>query len=154
MLDSKPDSTQLVIGTSLTATDDSAPVNATMYHQLVGDPQNLRMTHLDISFVVNKLSHFMHAPSEHHWGAIKCLLHYLNGTSSLGVQLLGDTPLALQGFSDADWASNPDDRTSTMDFLIFLGANPISWSSTKQRIVSRSSIEAEYRAIAVVTTEL
>ena len=112
------------------------------------------MTRPDISFVVNKLSHFMHAPSEHHWGAIKCLLHYLNGTSSLGVRLLTDIHLALKGFSDADKASNLDDRTSTKTFLIFLSANPISWSSTKQRIVARSSIEAEYRVILASTTEL
>ena len=39
-------------------------------------------------------------------------------------------------------------------FLIFLGANPISWSSTKQRIVACSSTEAEYRAIAATSVEL
>ena len=53
-----------------------------------------------------------------------------------------------------DWASNPDDRTSTSAFLIFLGANPISWSSTKQHIVARSSIEVEYRVIATTATKL
>ena len=55
----------------------------------------------------------------------------------------------MHDFSDADWASNPDDRTSTSAFLIFLGANPIFWSSTKQCTVARSSTEAEYRAISI-----
>ena len=39
-------------------------------------------------------------------------------------------------------------------FLIFLSANPISWSSTKQRIVAHSSTEAQYRAITAAAIEL
>ena len=65
-----------------------------------------------------------------------------------------DSPHILHGFFDADWAGNPDDRTSTGTFIIFLGANPISWSSTKQRIVAQSSIEVEYCAISTVVAEL
>ena len=64
----------------------------------------------------------MHVSSEHYWGAVKRLLRYLNGT---GIRLLADTPLILHGLFDADWAGNPNDRTSTSVFLIFLGVNPI-----------------------------
>ena len=53
-----------------------------------------------------------------------------------------------------DWAGNLDDCTSTGAFLIFLSANPISWSSKKQRTIARSSTKAEYHAIAVVAIEL
>ena len=84
------------------------------------------MTWPDISFVVNKLSHFMHASFKHHWGAVKRLLCYLNGTRSFGIRLLVDTPLTLYGFFDVDWAGNPNDQISTRAFLIFLGANSIS----------------------------
>ena len=126
MLPSKPISTPLVVDTSLTAIEVFVLVNATTHHQVVGGLQHLRMTRLDISFAVNKLSQFMHAPSKHHWGAVICLLCYLNGTRSLGIRLLADTPLTLHDFYDLDWASNPNDRTSTGAFLIFLGANPIS----------------------------
>ena len=96
----------------------------------------------------------MHALFEHHLRVVKCLLRYLNGTRSLGIRLFADTPSTLHGFSDADWASNQNDRTSTSDFLIFIGANPISWSSTKQRIVAQSSTKAKHRVIAVVAVEL
>ena len=102
MLASKPIATPLAVDTSLTTTDGYALVNATMYHQVVGGLQHLRMTHLDISFVVNKLSQFMHAPSEHHWKAVICLLCYLNGMRSLGIRPLANTPLTLHGFSDLD----------------------------------------------------
>ena len=102
MLDSKPISTLLVVGTSLTANNGAVSVNATMYRQVIGGPQNLWMARSDISFVVNKLSQFMHVPSEDHWGAVKCLLRYRNGTRSLNVRLLADTPQTSHGFSDAD----------------------------------------------------
>ena len=49
MLDSKPVSTLLTVGTSLIATDGFVSVNATMYRQVVGGLQHLRMTRPDIS---------------------------------------------------------------------------------------------------------
>ncbi|CAN6583600.1 unnamed protein product [Malus baccata var. baccata] len=45
-------------------------------------------------------------------------------------------------------------KRSTSGFVIFLGSNPISWASKKQHTVSRSSTEAEYRALAITAAEL
>ena len=60
----------------------------------------------------------------------------------------------MHGFSYVDWVGNPDDCTSIGAFLIFLGVNRISWSSTKQHIVTHSSIKAEYCAITTTFAEL
>lgn len=60
----------------------------------------------------------------------------------------------LTTFSNADWGGNYDDRTSTTGFIIYLGSNPISWKSSKQKTVARSSTEAEYRALANAASEV
>ena len=102
MLGSKPISTSLVLGTSLTVIDGIVPVNANMYCQVIDSLQHLQMTRPDISFAMNKFSKFMHVQSEQHWGAVKRLLGYLSGTRSIGIWLLGDTPKTLHDFFHAN----------------------------------------------------
>ena len=126
MLDSKSVSTPITGGSRLTLHDGSSSFDTTKFWQVVGGLQHLRMTRPDISFAVNKLSQFMHAPLETHWGAVKRLLWYFNGTRDLGIRLLADTPFTLHGFSDADWVGDPYDRCSTGAFIIFLCANLVS----------------------------
>lgn len=51
-------------------------------------------------------------------------------------------------YSDSDWAMDINTRRSFIGFVVYLGLNPLSWQSKKQTIVSRSSTEAEYKALA------
>lgn len=75
--------------------------------------------------------------------------------SGYGLQeFIRGTAIVPQAYSDADWASDPDDRGSTSGCFVYLGSNPISWCSKKQATVSRSSTEAEYRSVTMTTAEL
>lgn len=122
------------------------------YRQVVGSLQYLLITRPDIAFSVNKLSQFMHCPTTEHWSLVKRLLRYLAGTVNDGLQLHNDSHLSLQpftetslslhAFSDADWAGDKDSLCSTGAYVVYLGKNPISWSSKKQKTVARSSTEA------------
>jgi hypothetical protein len=95
----------------------------------------------------------MQAPTSVHWTAAKRVLRYLKGTLDFGLHYTKGS-FTLHGFCDSDWAGNPDDCRSTTGYGIFFGSNLISWSAKKQTVVSRSSTEAEYRAMAITTADL
>ncbi|GKB47586.1 gag/pol polyprotein [Tanacetum coccineum] len=112
----------------------------------------------------------MHAPTKNHWSAVKRILRYLHGTVEHGMLIRrssgstlqaftnvlwkGNLDTSLEAFSDANWVGDSDDRRSTGGFAIYLGSNLISWIARKQRTVSRSSTEAEYKALADTVDEL
>jgi hypothetical protein len=155
MLGAKPHSSPCLAGSKLSNVDGDpfSPTDITTYRQTVGALQYCTLTRPDIAFSVNQLCQHMHHPSTLHWIAAKRVLRYLKGTIDYGLWYTKG-PLTLQAFCDSDWAGNPDDRRSTMGIGIVLGSSLISWTAKKQSVVVRSSIEAEYRAIALATTDL
>ena len=150
----KPTYTPLSTTSTLTLNDGTTAADSTLYRQIIGALQYLNLTRPDLSFAINKLSQFMHKPTSLHFQHPKRLLRYLKATINYGILLKKTTALTLQAYTDADWGGNTDDRTSTSAYLIYLGGNPISWLSRKQRTVARSSTEAEYRAVATTTAEI
>lgn len=96
----------------------------------------------------------MKEPLQAHWEAAMRVLRYLKSSPGQGIILPKENNLELVGFCDSDWAACPLTRRSTSGYLMKLGEAPISWKTKKQVTVSRSSSEAEYRAMAHATSEI
>ena len=50
--------------------------------------------------------------------------------------------------------SDPSDRCSLSAYCVFLGGLLIAWKTKKQTAVSRSSVEAELRAMSLLTAKV
>ncbi|GKE96377.1 gag/pol polyprotein, partial [Tanacetum coccineum] len=77
--------------------------------------------------------------------ALKRILHYLHATVEHGMLIRHSFGSTLQAFTDVLWKGG---------FAIYLGLNLVSSTARKQRTVSRSSTEAEYKALADTIAEL
>jgi histone deacetylase 1/2 len=156
MIDCKPVSSPLSTTEKLSRFEGDVlgPKDATHYQSIVGALQYLTLTRPNISFAVNKVCQFLHAPTTVHWAAVKRILRYLKQSTNLGLKISRSSSLLVSAFSDADWGGCLDDRRSTGGFAVFLGTNLVSWSTRKQATVSRSSTEAEYKALANATAEV
>ena len=152
----KPVDTPLSVSEKLSVSegDSLSSDDSTRYRSIVGALQYITLTRPDIAFSVNKVCQFLHSPTTVHWTAVKRILRYLKGTISVGLCINKSDSTLVSAFSDADWAGCPDDRRSTGGFAVFFGSNLISWSAKKQATVSRSSTEAEYKALANATAEI
>jgi hypothetical protein len=126
----------------------------TLYRKLVGSLIYVTITRPDISFAVHTVSRFMQAPRHLHFSAVQRIIKYLLGTSRRGLFFPNNSTLQLQAYSDADWAGCPDTRKSTTGWCMFLGNAAISWKCKKQDSVSKSSTEAEYRAMSAACSEI
>jgi hypothetical protein len=151
MLEAKPITSPMSSSTVLSAFIGDPMEDPSLYRSTVGSLQYLSLTRPDLGFAVNRVCQFMHRPTTLHWQAVKRILRYLKHTVSHGLLLHHTKSTSLQAYSDADWAGCPDDCRSTGAYCIFLGSNLISWSSSKQPMVSRSSTEAEYKPVANTT---
>ncbi|XP_050217253.1 uncharacterized mitochondrial protein AtMg00810-like [Mercurialis annua] len=152
--DSKPVPTPMINSRKLSKSDGVPISDIHHYRQLVGKLLYLCTTRPDIQFAIQQLSQFMDCPTDIHLKAVYRVLRYIKSSPGRGVFFSATSSLQLQGFTDSDWAACMDTRKSVSGYCVFLGESLVSWKSKKQTTVSRSSSEAEYRALATLTCEL
>ncbi|KAL9858680.1 putative RNA-directed DNA polymerase [Arabidopsis thaliana] len=135
-------------------TDEPALDSLEAYRRLVGKLMYLTITRPDITYAVNRLCQFTSSPKNTHLKAALKVLHYLKGTIRLGLFYSSKSDSCLKAYTDADWGSCVNSRSSTSGICMFFGDSLISWKSKKQDMTSNSSAESEYRAMAMGSREI
>ncbi|GJT79163.1 ribonuclease H-like domain-containing protein [Tanacetum coccineum] len=128
--------------------------NITDYQKFIGKLIYLTNTTPDISYVVHCLSRFMHSPLTSHRKIAFKILRFLKSCPGLGIHITKTSGMFLNAYSDADWAKCIVTRKSVTGYCVFLNNFFVSWKSKKQNTLSKSSTEAEYRALASVTSDV
>ena len=136
-------------------------------------------TRPDIAYAVTQCAKYAQDPRYAHWCALKKILRYLHGTSSLGIHYTKSRGQSIQldihglplpkGYLsstnpnlatvqisakvDADFANDLDDRRSITGYVFYLANAPITWQCKAETTVALSTMESEYMALAAATQE-
>jgi hypothetical protein len=146
MKDCNPCQTPMEPRLKLSKHSTANAVDNTQYRSVVGSLRYLLHTRPDLCYSVGIVSRYMERPTTEHMNVVKHILRYIKGTLKYGRVYTRGSELQLTCFSDSDHGGDVDDRKSTTGVLFYLGTNPVSWSSQKQKAVAISSCEAEYMA--------
>jgi hypothetical protein len=121
-------------------------VDVAAYRSIAKSLRYLVNTHPDLAFAIGCVSHFLEEPWEDHLAVVKKILCYVAGTCNWGLWFDRQkiNQMLLTGFGDADFVGDVDARKSTTGVIFFLVNSPITWQSTKQKVVAQSSCESEY----------
>lgn len=154
MLACKPAETPIEVNHKLGIFPNQIPTDIGRYQRLVGRLIYLSHTRPDIAYAVSVVSQFMHQPSEEHMDAVYRILRYLKGSPGKGLFFSKNNGSNIEGYTDADWAGDHTTRKSTSGYFTFVEGNLVTWKSKKQKVVARSSAEAEFRGMAHGICEL
>ncbi|CAM8887400.1 unnamed protein product [Rhodiola kirilowii] len=154
MTDCKPVRTPMDTKHTLNLSKAELLPDPMVYRRLVGKLIYLTITRPDLSYAVHVLCQFMHSPTVEHLQAAHRVLRYIKAAPAQGLFFPAMTSLTIIAYFDADWGACPITRRSITGYCILLGGCLVSWKTKKQPVVSRSSAESEYRAMAMACCEL
>ena len=85
----------------------------------------------DLVFPISMASQDMTRPGSKHWTAVKRIMRHLKGTLDVKLCLRGAN-IVLSGYSDADYASDSNDRKCTTGYMFKVDSDAVSWNSKCQ----------------------
>lgn len=107
-----------------------------------------------LKYSISVNSKLLEAPRVSHQETVACISRYLKRAPGLGILYRLNRYLKVEGFIDAYWIGSPSNKRSTAGYYTFLGDNLVTWKSTKQKVVARSSAEAQHMPMAHTTSKL
>nr|GAT44721.1 predicted protein [Mycena chlorophos] len=128
----------------------AAPSVRAEYQSMIGGLMYAAIcTRPDIAYAVGRLSQFAANPGPEHQAACKRVFRYLSGTRNYGLVYGPQRDgVVFEGYCDADYAANLDDRKSISGYAYMLAGAAFAWSSKKQTTVATSTTEAEFTSLA------
>jgi hypothetical protein len=79
-----------------------------------------------------------------YWNGIKKVLRYIQGTKGHMLTYERSYSIEIVGYSDLDFAGCLDTDRSTSGYVFKLTGGAISWSSSKQSVITSSTMYAEF----------
>jgi hypothetical protein len=122
-----------------------------------------RCTRPDIAFAVHRATRRTHQPTEGDWKLAKKILRYLAGTMEVKLTMRGESmalangggrTILVEGFSDADFAADANDRKSVSGNVTMVAGSIVAWTCRKQGSVALSTMEAEFTSASSAAQEL
>ena len=113
-------------------------------------------TRADITYFTNYISRYLTKPTKYIVKIIRQTICYLLDTPFIYIKCERDYkfPPQVRTWADASLANNKISRKSTTGGLIKFGRTLIDWLSSKQPVISLSTAESEYVALAEMMKEL
>ncbi|CAM8956284.1 unnamed protein product [Rhodiola kirilowii] len=117
------------------------------YSKVIGSLMYLmNCTRPDIASCVSRLARYTSNPGTEYWKAIVRVLKYLRFTHDYGLHYTR-YPEVIECYTDASWISDIQDSKATSGYVFTLGGAGVSWKSSKQTLITRSTMEAEFVAL-------
>ena len=119
-------------------------------------------TRPDIQFAVSQVARFNNNPKIPHASAVKTIVRYLQGTSTMGTVINFTNKLDIVCYADADHAGmfgrepecNPIGAKSRGGYVIVFGGIPLVWKSWIMSAICLSTLESEYQCLSKAMTQL
>ncbi|CAL2270868.1 unnamed protein product [Prunus armeniaca] len=106
----------------------------------------------NLAYSVSKLSRYTSNLGHDHWEALIKVLRYLKYTQDYGLHYTKYPPV-LEGYSDANWISDSTKTKSTSGYVFIFGGAAVSWKSSKQTCIARSTRESKFVPLDKVAKE-
>ena len=109
-----------------------------MYAQVYARP--------NITYIVSVSGRYLSNLGMDHWKVAKRVMRYLKKTKDYMLTYSRSDNLEIIGYSNFDFSGSQDSRKSTSSYIYLLAGGAVSWHSTKQTIVTSSTMAMEFVA--------
>ncbi|XP_062102836.1 secreted RxLR effector protein 161-like [Humulus lupulus] len=111
-------------------------------------------TRPDLAYVISVLSKYISNLGREHWNAMKWVFRYLIKSMDVGLKFKKqDSRPTIEGYSDAGYAGDRDNKNSTSAYYFLIGGNCVSWRVQLQPVIALSTTKSEYIAITEAIKE-